>query len=191
MSFSYSTVWLPSIWKIVFSCLKFFCRTFKYILLLDFFKICLHTAPTPFFFACVWCEHFSSSFPFIQLLTRQLQNDRNLPLLAIEQHDQSSWGISAFHRVFLIDNQTAVEGVETSTDCLPSITFAAETSAAHMNVTVINQLCWKWHGITSNLKEFLRVSQVGHLVYLFTQQCELLMSLALYIGPESDEGGKQ
>lgn len=32
------------------------------------------------------------------------------------------------------------------------------------------------------------MSPVGHLLYLFTQQNELLMSVALNIGLESDEG---
>lgn len=32
------------------------------------------------------------------------------------------------------------------------------------------------------------MSPVGHLLYLFTQQNELLMNVLLNIGPESDEG---
>lgn len=33
------------------------------------------------------------------------------------------------------------------------------------------------------------MTQGGHFLYMFTQQCELLMNLVLYIELESDEGG--
>lgn len=33
------------------------------------------------------------------------------------------------------------------------------------------------------------MTQGGHLLYMFTQQCELLMNVVLYLELESDEGG--
>lgn len=35
----------------------------------------------------------------------------------------------------------------------------------------------------------VHLSQTGHHLYPFTEQCELLMNVVLYIEPESDEGG--